>query len=72
MTGTGTTTRHVRSPVVSDQIIVQRDDGRWQIGLHDDAPGPFESRQFAQAIAARTPTRAPQRRSIATNRSETP
>jgi hypothetical protein len=34
--------------------IVQRDDGLFQIGLADDAPGPFESRRFAQAVAART------------------
>jgi hypothetical protein len=33
--------------------IVQRDDGRYQIGLTDDAPGPFESRAFAVAIARR-------------------
>ena len=37
-------------PVVPD--IVQRDDGMFAIGWHDDAPGPFESRQFALAVAA--------------------
>jgi hypothetical protein len=36
--------------------IIQRDDGKW----HDDAPGPFESRRFAEAIAGRhQPARAP-------------
>jgi hypothetical protein len=34
-------------------IIVQRDDGMWSIGWHDDAAGPFESRTFAEAVAAR-------------------
>ena len=34
-------------------LIVQRDDGRYQIGIPDDAPGPFESRQFAEAVAIR-------------------
>jgi hypothetical protein len=56
----------------ADVHVHQRDDGRWQIGFHDDDVPSFETRAFAQAIAARTPTRAPQRRSIATNRSETP
>jgi hypothetical protein len=37
-----------------DKPIVQRDDGFFQIGLGDAAPGPFESRGFAQAVAART------------------
>jgi hypothetical protein len=35
-------------------LIVQRDDGKFSIGWHDDAPGPFESLRFAQAVAART------------------
>ena len=29
--------------------VVQDDFGRWLIGWHDDAPGPFESRTFALA-----------------------
>jgi len=33
--------------------IFQRDDGMWSIGWHDDAPGPFETRKFAAAVAAR-------------------
>ena len=33
--------------------IVERDDGLFQIGLDDDAAGPFESRKFAEAVAAR-------------------
>jgi hypothetical protein len=28
------------------------------IGWHDDAPGPFESRRFAEAVAAQEPRRA--------------
>jgi hypothetical protein len=37
-----------------DPLVFERDDGLFQIGLGDDAPGPFESRRFAQAVAART------------------
>jgi hypothetical protein len=33
--------------------VYQRDDGYFQIGICDDAPGPFESRAFAEAVAAR-------------------
>jgi hypothetical protein len=33
-------------------IIVERDDGLYQIGFDDSAPGPFESRQFAESVAA--------------------
>ncbi len=33
--------------------IIQRDDGMFQIGLADDAPGPFESRRFAESVATR-------------------
>jgi hypothetical protein len=35
-------------PLVAD--IVQRADGFWSIGLHDDAAGPFESRRFAEQV----------------------
>lgn len=31
--------------------IVQRDDGAWSIGWHDDAAGPFPSRRAALAVA---------------------
>jgi hypothetical protein len=44
---------HLADSAMSNPIV-QRDDGKWSIGWHDDAPGPFESRQFAQAVAART------------------
>jgi hypothetical protein len=37
-------------PTVADLHVVQRDDGKYQLGIHDDAPGPFESRAFAQAV----------------------
>ncbi|MDA9465331.1 hypothetical protein XH87_12160 [Bradyrhizobium sp. CCBAU 53415] len=32
--------------------IVQTDDGKYQIGFADDAAGPFETRQFAEAVVA--------------------
>jgi hypothetical protein len=32
--------------------IIQRDDGFWSLGWCDDAPGPFPSRQFAEAVSA--------------------
>jgi hypothetical protein len=32
--------------------IVQRDDGLFQIGLADLAPGPFVTRKFAESVAA--------------------
>jgi hypothetical protein len=38
-----------------DPEVVQRDDGLFAIGLGDDAPGPFESRAFAQSIASGHP-----------------
>jgi hypothetical protein len=38
---------------VPPRQIIQRDDGRFAIGLTDDAPGPFETRRFAEAIAGR-------------------
>jgi hypothetical protein len=42
-------------PVVPTPEIVQREaDGLYQIGFHDDAAGPFESRVFAAAVAARS------------------
>jgi hypothetical protein len=31
--------------------VVQRDDGLWSIGWHDEAPGPFNSRLDALRIA---------------------
>jgi hypothetical protein len=35
-------------------FISQRDDGKWSIGFDDDAPGPFESRQFAESVASQS------------------
>ena len=32
-------------------LIVQRDDGKWALGWHDDAPGPFDNRADATCIA---------------------
>jgi hypothetical protein len=34
-------------------LICQRDDGMFALGWHDDAPGPFASRQHAEAASAR-------------------
>jgi hypothetical protein len=39
------------TPLIPAPLIVERDDGRYQIGLDDDAPGPFESRGFAESVA---------------------
>jgi hypothetical protein len=35
--------------------VFQRDDGLWSIGFGDDAPGPFESREFAMSVAGYLP-----------------
>ena len=32
---------------------MQRDDGMFALGWHDDAAGPFASREFAAAVAAK-------------------
>jgi hypothetical protein len=34
-------------------MAIERDDGRWSTGLHDDGPG-FESRRFAESVAAQS------------------
>lgn len=39
-------------------LVHQRDDGRYQLGLADDAAGPFETRAFAEAVAAHELARA--------------
>jgi hypothetical protein len=41
----------VKAEFAPPLIVVERDDGRYQIGLDDDAPGPFESRRFAESVA---------------------
>ena len=38
--------------LIAPADIIQRDDGRFALGWGDDAPGPFESRAFAAAVAA--------------------
>jgi hypothetical protein len=48
--------------VLSNLPVVQRDDGKWSIGWHEDAPGPFSSRLDAERVAngdklARAPAR---------------
>jgi hypothetical protein len=42
--------------------IQQRDDGLWSIGFGDDAPGPFETREFALSVAGRPATAIPFRK----------
>ena len=39
-----------QSPTSMPTAIVQRDDGLFEIGFADDAPGPFETRLFAQSV----------------------
>jgi hypothetical protein len=39
-------------------IVVERDDGMFELGLYPDAAGPFESRAFAAAVAAKERDRA--------------
>lgn len=41
--------------------IVQRDDGRFALGWQDDAPGPFDSRQHAEAVARQDRVRSSNR-----------
>jgi hypothetical protein len=41
--------------------IIERDDGRFALGWQDDAPGPFESRRHAEAVAI-AQQRSPERR----------
>jgi hypothetical protein len=48
--GNADVSRYLSQPTVS---VVERDDGLWSIGWDDNAPGPFESRSFAEAVAAR-------------------
>ena len=45
--------------------VIQSDDGRYRLGLHDDGPG-FESRRFAASVMARErPPPGPEMRSPA-------
>ena len=44
----------------ADSIVVERDDGLFQIGLSDDADGPFPDRAFAQAVTAKEARHLPQ------------
>jgi hypothetical protein len=41
------------SEAATQLIVIERDDGLWSIGWHDDAAGPFESRKHAVDVAAR-------------------
>jgi hypothetical protein len=43
----------VASPAFVIPLIIERDDGKWSVGFDDDALGPFESRLFAEAVAAK-------------------
>jgi hypothetical protein len=42
---------------VAGYPVVQRDDGKWALGWHDDAPGPFPSRLFALQVASGEPAK---------------
>jgi hypothetical protein len=33
---------------IEPPFIIERDDGRYQLGMNDDADGPFESRRHAR------------------------
>jgi hypothetical protein len=39
--------------IASAALIVERDDGLFQLGLADEGPGPFPSRRFAEAVRLR-------------------
>jgi hypothetical protein len=39
--------------IPSPPIVVERDDGMWSLGWHDDAAGPFPTRNFAEAVRLR-------------------
>jgi hypothetical protein len=43
--------RDVPSPIIPE-IIVQRDDGMFELGFGDCPAGPFETRSFASDVAA--------------------
>jgi hypothetical protein len=45
--------KQIPKPAGPIEPVVQRDDGLWSIGWHDDAAGPFETRTFAAAVAAK-------------------
>jgi hypothetical protein len=51
--GLGNLGRFLGHPVGDAHTVFERDDGLFQVGLCDDAPA-FETRQFAQQIAALT------------------
>jgi hypothetical protein len=40
--------------------IVQRDYGEYQLGIHDGGAGPFRTRDFAAAVAAKEARHLPQ------------
>jgi len=47
MNGAGT-----NRPTVKHADVVQSDDGRYRLGLHDDTSPGFETRTFAAAVLA--------------------
>jgi hypothetical protein len=44
--------QRVKHPFANHMLVVQRDDGKFAIGWHDD----FESRWFAEEVAVVSPT----------------
>ena len=43
----------VSTHIANHFAVCQRDDGMWSLGFHDDAPGPFPSRNFAESVRLR-------------------
>ena len=41
------------APQLVPEIVQREEDGLFQLGWHDDAPGPIESRAFASAVAGK-------------------
>jgi hypothetical protein len=54
-------------PALSN-LIVERDNGKYQIGLRGDAPGPFETRRHTESVAVREVRRASPERERPTTR----
>ena len=49
------------TPFIPSPLIAERDDGLFQIGFDDEmAAGPFESRQFAEAVRLQRTRHLPQ------------
>ena len=47
-----TNPRTNRTATLGERPVIQREDGKWALGWHDDAPGPFDSRADAIRVAS--------------------